>query len=123
MQTSDKYIDQIFDFEGQWAMPSRCGLRYRKVDGRDVVIATELYKDNPGSSIASVSASLAMQIAGHLGIDPAGMVYIESAPKMNSKLSFYDAMAYIVDFDMRDGVLCNPRWTEINLEQSPYGED
>ena len=123
MQTSDKYIDTVFDFEGQWGMASKCGLRIRKAGDRDVVIVTELYRDNPGSSITSVSASLAMQIARRHGIDHARMIYIESAPKMNSKLSFYDAMAYLVDFDIRDGELSNPRWTELDLEKSEYGQD
>lgn len=122
MQTSDKYIDEIFDFEGQWGMPSKCGLRHRKVGGLDVVIATELYQANPGSSVTSVSASLAMQAARHYGIDPARIIYIESAPRMNSKLSFYDAAAYRVCFEMKNGVLSDPRWTEIDLENSEYGE-
>ena len=30
MKVDDKYFDEIFDFAGQWDMPSKCGLKIIK---------------------------------------------------------------------------------------------
>ena len=30
MKVNDKYFDEIFDFAGQWEMPSKCGLKIVK---------------------------------------------------------------------------------------------
>ena len=121
MKASEKNIDEIFTFEGSWGVESRCGLRRAVRGDRTVVIVTELYQDNPGSSVTSVSTSLAGQICSRYGIDPRTMIYIESAPAMNSKLSFYDEEYYRVDFDIDDttgGVtLASPRWTKLDAQQ------
>ena len=61
MQVPETYYDELFHFKGQWDMPSCCGLRIlRRV--KTVVIATELYQDNPGTSVAAAGKSLAEQI-------------------------------------------------------------
>lgn len=51
MHVDEKYYDEIFDFEGEWNLRSKCGLRIKDYGDRKVVIVTELYQDNPGSSI------------------------------------------------------------------------
>ena len=51
MKVSEKYYDEIFDFAGQWDMPSKCGLRILTYKDKKVIIVTELYQDNPGTSI------------------------------------------------------------------------
>ena len=99
MRISEKYYDQIFDFEGAWGMASRCGLRIVNRTGKTAVIVTELYLDNPGTSITSAGRALAEQIcrAHELNID--SIQYIECNPDMNSKLSFYDESFFEVKFD------------------------
>jgi len=116
MKTSEKNIEELFDFKGSWDIPSSCGLRCIEKEDGAIVIVTELYKENSGSSITSVSASLAMQIAGKYGFDPEQMIYIECSPDMHSKLSFYDEKYYLVKFSHQNGVLSNPQWEKLSKE-------
>ncbi len=98
MKVSPDYYDEIFSFKGQWDMPSTCGLKIRRRDGKVYVIVTELYQDNPGTSVTYAGESLARQIceAKQLSLD--GITYIECNPDTNSKLSFYDEEYFLVDF-------------------------
>lgn len=98
VKVSPSYYDEIFNFKGQWDMPSCCGLKIRKVAGRTYVIVTELYQDNPGTSVTYAAQSLAQQIceAKHLALSE--IVYLECNPNTNSKLSFYDEEFFQVDF-------------------------
>ncbi len=99
MKVPKEYYDEIFNFKGQWDMPSACGLKIRRHDGKDYVVVTELYQENPGSSITYAGKTLAEQICKAKNLDPANMVYVECAPDTNSKLSFYDEEYYMVDFN------------------------
>lgn len=99
MKVPKEYYDEIFEFRGTWDEPSSCGLKIRQHDGKTYVVVTELYQENPGTSITYAGRKLANQICEAKGIDPATMVYIECAPDTNSKLSFYDEEYFEVDFD------------------------
>ena len=99
MKVPKEYYDEIFEFRGTWDEPSCCGLKIRQHDGKTYVVVTELYQENPGTSITYAGRKLADQICEVKGIDPAQMVYIECAPDTNSKLSFYDEEYFEVDFD------------------------
>jgi hypothetical protein len=97
MKVPEKYYDEIFDFKGQWDMPSRCGLKI--VSGqRTTVIVTELYQDNPGTSITSAGKSLAEQVCHSKGLNLSEIMYLECSPNTGSKLSFYDEEFFEVDF-------------------------
>ena len=98
MRVSPDYYDEIFDFRGQWDMPSSCGLKIRENDGRKVVIVTELYQDNPGTSVTYAARSLAEQICEAKGFDLKDIIYVECNPNTNSKLSFYDEEYFEVTF-------------------------
>lgn len=98
MKVSEKYYDEIFEFKGQWDMPSSCGLKIRNVDGQTFVIVTELYQDNPGTSVTYAGRSLAEQICDAKGLKLDNIKYIECNPDTNSKLSFYDEEYFEVDF-------------------------
>lgn len=102
MKVSKEYYDEQFDFKGQWDMPSRCGLKIRTVSGIPVIIVTELYQENPGTSVTYAGESLAKQICEAKGLDPEHIRYIECTPDTNSKLSFYDEEFYEVDFKTTD---------------------
>lgn len=79
-------------------MPSSCGLKIRHRMGRDYVIVTELYQDNPGTSVTYAGQSLAEQICAAKGLDMMKIVYLECNPDTHSKLSFYDEEYFQVDF-------------------------
>lgn len=98
MKVSEKYYDEVFNFKGQWDMPSSCGLKIRNVDGTTYVIVTELYQENPGSSVTYTGESLARQICEAKGLDFDNIKYWECNPDTNSKLSFYDEEYFEVTF-------------------------
>ena len=60
---------------------------------------TELYQDNPGTSVTYAGKKLADQICEAKGLDLADIVYVECNPNTNSKLSFYDEEYFEVNFD------------------------
>jgi hypothetical protein len=97
MRVPEKYYDTIFDFKGEWDIPSRCGLKIIERE-KSTVIVTELYQDNPGTSVTAAGRSLAEQICWDKGFDPGEIMYIECNPDTNSKLSFYDEEFFEVDF-------------------------
>jgi hypothetical protein len=99
MKVSPSYYDELFPFKGQWDMPSLCGLKIRTAGGSTYVIVTELYQDNPGTSVTYAGRELAEQICTAKGLDINSIVYVECNPDTNSKLSFYDEEYFVVNFD------------------------
>lgn len=107
MRVAEKYYDEIFDFKGQWDMPSRCGLRIIRRENpepdnsapeKTVVIVTELYQDNPGTSVTAAGKSLAQEICREKGLSLDNIRYIECNPGTGSKLSFYGEEYFELDF-------------------------
>ena len=76
-KTSTKYIEELYEFKGQWDVTSRCGLLIRKRPDAHVVIASELYDDNPGTSVNYWSAQLASALCKERDLDTAKLVFIE----------------------------------------------
>jgi hypothetical protein len=99
MKVSEKYYDEIFDFKGQWGMPSKCGLKIIKKENKTFVIVTELYQENPGTSVTYAGKLLKKQICEAKNIDAGSVVYIECNPDTNSVLSFYDEEFFEVTFN------------------------
>ena len=97
MQVLQKYYDEIFDFKGQWDIPSRCGLKILRGE-KTAIIVTELYQDNSGTSVTAAGKSLAEQICREKGFDLDAVTYIQCNPDTNSKLSFYDEEFFEVTF-------------------------
>jgi hypothetical protein len=101
VNVSDTYYDEIFHFKGQWDVPSACGLKIiNKPAGKTYVIVTELYQDNPGTSVTAAGRSLTDQICAAKSLDSAAIVYLECNPDTHSKLSFYDEEYFEVTFSV-----------------------
>jgi len=100
MRVPEKYYDEIFNFKGQWDVPSRCGLKIIRRE-KPAVIVTELYQDNPGTSVTAAGIILAQQICREKELDLKEIIYIECNPDTNSKLSFYDEEFFEADFTDR----------------------
>jgi hypothetical protein len=115
MKVSDKYYDEIFHFKGQWDVPSACGLKIVKKYDKIFVIVTELYQDNPGTSVTAAAKSLADQICEAKGLDSAGIVYLECNPDTNSKLSFYDEEYFEVSFSAN--AAAPPAYRQLTAEE------
>ncbi|MDR1864780.1 MAG: hypothetical protein LBR08_04325 [Bacteroidales bacterium] len=114
MKVSEKYYDEIFDFEGQWDLPSKCGLKILEREGKKVVIVTELYQDNPGTSVTYAGKSLAEQICKAKGLNPEEIIYLECNPDTESKLDFYNEEYFEVRFDAGEGILAGPRYRQLS---------
>lgn len=100
MKVAEKYYDEIFPFKGEWDMPSTCGLKIRNVEGINYIIVTELYQDNPGTSVTYAGKSLLEQICAAKGLDIDSVKYLECTPNTNSKLSFYNESYFEVNFNV-----------------------
>lgn len=116
MKISLDYIDSTFDFEGDWGVKSKCGLKIIEGTSQTILIAAEI-PENPGNQITSCSAELVEQIckANNIGCDR--VIYIEHTPNMNSKLSFYGETFFRVSFENTDGKLSLPKWEKYTKEQ------
>lgn len=99
MKVSEKYYDEVFDFEGLWGVASKCGLKITEKDEKKYVIVTELYQDNPGTSVTQAGKNLAKQICESKGLSLYEIVYLECTPDTNSVLSFYDEQYFEVTFN------------------------
>ena len=117
MKTSDPYIEQEYHFKGKWDVPGICGLKVFRELNKTIVIATNLYKNNPGTSISRWSAQLATAICNNLKIDPEHLVFIEHNPDRKSKLDFYKETFDLVEFDRNGGLFTNPRWKRISKKE------
>lgn len=112
------YMDCYFDFLGQWESPSRCGLKvvHRK-DGKTLAIATEIYRQNPGTPVTEWCAPLATAIMNELKCTPESFIFIEHTPDLHSKLAFYEETFDLVDFEVTEQNLVNPKWSRLITEQ------
>jgi hypothetical protein len=99
MKVPQKYYDEIFTFSGQWELPSACGLKIVDKNNKKIVIVTELYQDNPGTSVTAAGVHLAKQICEKKGLSLSNIVYLECTPDTNSVLSFYDEQYFEVTFN------------------------
>ncbi len=110
------YIDEIFSYTSLWDMPAKCGLKIITKSNKTIVIVTELYHDNPGSSITEYCAELANIIAGKNSIKPNKLLFIQHNPDLGSKYAFLTESFYLVSFDLKNNAFGNPQWKKISKE-------
>jgi hypothetical protein len=65
---------------------------------KTIIIVTELYQDNPGSSVTAAGKSLAEQICRIKALNPGEIVFLQCNPCTGSKLSFYEEEIFEADF-------------------------
>ena len=117
MKVPEKYYDEVFEFKGQWDTPSECGLKTLVYKGKIVVIVTELYQDNPGTSVTCTGFSLLKQICERKEFDASKVMYLECNPDTNSKLSFYDEVFYEVTFPEINGGSGKPTYRQLSSDE------
>ena len=99
-------------------MPSKCGLKLIGRPGQPVtVIVTELYQDNPGTSVTAAGYALARQIFERKQLAPAEVRYLECNPDTQSKLSFYDEEYFEVTFPETTGGSGRPTYRQLSREE------
>jgi hypothetical protein len=96
MKVPENYYDEIFEFKGEWDVPSKCGLRIIHQANTVYLIVTELYQENPGTSVTYAGKSLKQQICEKKNLSLSNIIYIECTPNTNSVLSFYDEQYFEV---------------------------
>ena len=116
-KTSTDYIDEVYEFRGQWDVPSKCGLMIKKNNDTHVVIATELYDDNPGTSVNYWNCRLAGMICREKGLDPSKLIFIEHTPDRGSKLENYRETFDRVIFQWDGENFTDPDWEPLTREQ------
>lgn len=114
----NKYMDCYYDYPGQWDSPSKCGLRIiRRKDGMTLAIATEIYRQNPGTPVTEWCAPLATSIMHDLECTPDRFIFIEHTPDLRSRLAFYEETFDLVNFEVSGQDLVNPRWSRLTPGQ------
>jgi hypothetical protein len=117
MKVPEKYYDEVFDFKGQWDVPSKCGLKIPACKEKTYIIVTELYQDNPGTSVTYAGYSLLKQICESKGFSEKGVVYLECNPDTDSKLSFYDEEVFQVSFPEINGEKGRPDYRLLSSDE------
>ena len=117
MKVPEKYYDEIFDFKGQWDAPSKCGLKTKVFKRQTYIIVTELYQDNPGTSVTYAGYSLFKQICICKGFAENDVIYLECNPDTNSKLSFYDEEFFEVTFPEINGNSGLPTYRQLSVNE------
>ena len=117
LKVSTDFIDEIYEFRGKWDVPSKCGLMIVKKGSEHIIIASELYDENPGTSVNTWNCELAETICRERGIDPATLVFIEHTPDKGSKLENYRETFDRVIFKIEDGKFTDPDWEPLTREE------
>jgi hypothetical protein len=114
----NQYMDHYFDYKGHWNCPSRCGLKiFKRKDGKTLAIATEIYRQNPGTPVTEWCAPLATQIMNELKETPENFIFVEHTPDLKSKLTFYGESFDLVSFGWDMDKFIDPKWTRLTREQ------
>lgn len=106
------FIDQLYDYDGLWGRKAKCGLKVLN----NLVIATDIYKGNPGGSITEYCAELAMIICDEHNIKYQDLRFIHHTPEVNSSYEFLEETFYDVHFDITENNISNPDWDQINRD-------
>lgn len=117
MKTDRTWIDREYEFEGQWDVPSKCGLRVGEKNGIHVFVVTELFTENPGTSVTNFCAQLATILRNEFDVPPDRFVFIEHCPDRGSRLEFQQETFHRVELRW-DGTRFNdPAWKPIPVEE------
>jgi hypothetical protein len=110
---NSKYFDQVYEYKGQWDVPSRCGLKIVRKEDRDIVFATELYAENPGTSVTQWCSQLAAAVCKDFDLKSERLYFIVHAPDTKSKLTFLNESFSLVRFTFDGEKFINPQWETI----------
>jgi hypothetical protein len=101
MIPNSKYIDHIYHFKGAWEVPSFCELKIISKPDKTIIITTELYESNPGTSVTS-------------------WVDIVHNPDRKSNLEFFKETFDIVSFEWKGEKFINPSWKRITKQELDF---
>lgn len=111
------YVDKFYDFKGIWDVPSRCGLKIVTHKEHVIVIATELYLENPGTSVTEFCERLATLIVKEFELVAPQVIFIVRTPENKSKLSFLNEFFSRAHMDWDGASYGKPRWEPLSKDQ------
>lgn len=114
---NSQYVDHFYEFIGKWDAPSRCGLKILKKTDYDVVIATELYLENPGTSATQYCKELAAMIIKDHNLNPERLRFIVRSPENKSKLSFLNEFFSLAILEWDGESFKSVSWESISKEE------
>ncbi len=117
MEIPSAYIDEIFYYDGLWGVESHCGIKIIRKPDYTLVIATELYLTNPGTSVTSRIAELARQICREHKIKTDELKLFVHTPDRKSKLDFLKETFDLVKFEITENSFRNPKWKRIDKQE------
>jgi hypothetical protein len=113
----NKYQDQVYHFKGLWDVPSICGIKIVKKKEKSVIIATDLYDNNPGTSITEWNTKLAWELCNKFDLNPEMIIFIEHTPEKETKLEFNRETFFQVNFTIENGKFVNPDWNKLTKQE------
>jgi len=116
-EINSDYFHKVYDFKGQWDVPSCCGIKIIQKADTTIVITTELYAENPGTSVTGFVAQLAGIICKEHNISAEKLYFIVHDPDSKSKLSFMNGFFYKVDFTWDGSKFVQPKWNQIDKSE------
>jgi hypothetical protein len=114
MKNRDPFVEEVYHFKGEWDVPSQCGLKIIRKHSHTIIVVTEFYDSNPGTSVTQWNTHLAKEICQTRNIDPNHLIFIEHTPEMSSKLSFYHETFDRVIFSWDGENFINPKWERLD---------
>ncbi len=111
------YVDTIMHFKGLWDVPSLCGLKIARFPNHHVVVVTELWDQNPGTSVTNFCPQLADLICHENSLDPKKLLFIEHTPKTGSHLEIYEETFDLVRFKHGPDGFFEPEWHRLDRKQ------
>jgi len=120
MISEAKYIDQIYHFKGAWDVPSFCELKIISKPVKTIIITTELYESNPGTSVTSWVDKLATELIQKFKINPEQLTFIVHNPDRKSNLEFFKETFDIVSFEWKEEKFINPSWKRITKQELDF---
>ncbi len=116
-ELSSPYVDDFYDFKGLWEVPSRCGLKIVKRADKDVVIATELYTENPGTSVTEFCHRLATIIVNDKALEPSRLMFIVRTPDNKSKMTFWNEFFAWAKMEWDGEKFNKPVWQKLSKDE------
>jgi len=117
MTEKSDFTDYIYHFKGAWDVPSFCGLKIISKKDKTIVVLTELYDSNPGSSVTSWIDKLATGLIREYEIEPEKLILIEHNPDRKSSLEFINETFDLVTFEWNGEKFVSPSWKRLTLNQ------
>jgi hypothetical protein len=112
-----KYLDEIHHFPGKWEMPSLCGLMIQKKVYGALIILTELYEENPGSSVTGMVEQVATGLVENYRLDPHGAKFIVHNPERSSRYEFFAETFYRAEMQWDGKKYFAVEWVRLEAEE------